>query len=253
MTKKKESIQTVTELPKGLKDTADLIDSGVSEITTSKQITGFEKAFLLATATKKIKNALTKEYMEPIMELQGSKIGFLTDKDREGGYPMTIVKDCLIEAVLTGIQPFGNQFNIIGGNMYITKEGFGYLLKNIKGLRFAITPHIPQVKGESAIAKMDIRWEHGENKGAHTIEFPVKINKYQSVDAVVGKGTRKARAWLYNHITDSEFSDGDVSDFTDAQVVESKPPAPANRKSGMSSMFDDQQEDGGDDNARIFD
>src|SRR5690606_21005193 len=44
------------------------------------------------------------------------------------------------------------------------------------------------------------------------IDFPIKINQHMGTDAVIGKATRKARAWLYNTITGSEIGDGDVTE-----------------------------------------
>ncbi|MFK5282891.1 hypothetical protein ACI3PL_25325, partial [Lacticaseibacillus paracasei] len=79
------------------------------------------------------------------MALQGNRLGFKTDKDKSGGYPESVVKNCLIEAVLLGIQPTGNQFNIIAGNMYPTKEGCGYLLNNFKGLSYNLVCSLPRI------------------------------------------------------------------------------------------------------------
>jgi hypothetical protein len=183
---------------------------------------GFEKAFLIATAAGDLKKALTQEYMKPIMELQNNRLGFKTDK--QGGYDEATVKNCLIEAVLTGVQPFGNQFNIIAGNCYITKEGFGHLLANFPGLWYEIIPALPRVnadKNSSAIV-MKIEWSlNGGPKQSREIDFPVKVNQYMGTDAIIGKATRKARAWLYSTITGVEVGDGDVNDI-DSKVVSSK-------------------------------
>jgi len=124
---------------------ATKLNSSVSAVLSANQVLGFEKAFLIASAVQELKLELTAEYMKPIMGLQGNRLGFKTDKDNAGGYTEAIVKNCLIEAVLTGVQPFGNQFNIIAGNMYITKEGFGYVLSNVKGLSYDIIPQLPRI------------------------------------------------------------------------------------------------------------
>src|SRR5699024_8865903 len=81
----------------------------------SGTLEGFQKAQVLSKSIGTIKQLLTKDFMEPVMEMQGNKLGFKTDKDTKGGYPMPIVRNCLIEAVLSGVQPVGNQFNIIAG------------------------------------------------------------------------------------------------------------------------------------------
>jgi hypothetical protein len=199
------------------------LNSTVVSVITADGMQGFEKAFLIAEATAKLKAALTPEYMKPIMELQNTKLGFMTDK-KEGGYPESVVKNCLIEAVLTGVQPFGNQFNIIAGNCYITKEGFGHLLKNTEGLTYEIIPQLPRIdaaKGSAAIV-MKIEWSYKDQKKTREIEFPIKVNQFMGADAVIGKATRKARAWLFNTIHNTEVADGDVMDV-DHKVVRNEP------------------------------
>jgi len=188
-------------------------------------VNGFVKAFLIASAVQDLKTSLTNEYMKPIMDLQGNRLGFKTDKDTAGGYAESVVKNCLIEAVLTGVQPFGNQFNIIAGNMYITKEGFGYLLSNIKGLSYEIIPQLPRINEAKTSAAISMKVSYslnGNQKSTKDIDIPVKMNQMMGTDAVIGKATRKARAWLYNTITGSEIADGDISDFDGkVQVISS--------------------------------
>jgi hypothetical protein len=204
-------------------DIAKQLDSSVLSVLGKNELQGFEKAFLIATATSELKKLLSPEYMKPIMELQGNKLGFKTDKDNNGGYEVSTVKNCLIEAVLMGVQPFGNQFNIIAGNCYITKEGFGYLLSKYEGLYYEITPMLPRINNEknSAAVVMKVDWILNGKQKSKELDIPVKMNQYMGTDAVIGKATRKARAWLYNTITGSEIPDGDIVDY-DATVVDSK-------------------------------
>ena len=186
----------------------------VNSVITAEAIEGFEKAFLIAEAAASLKESLNGDYMKPIMALQGNKLGFKTDKDNNGGYDMKVVKDCLIEAVLTGVQPFGNQFNIIAGNCYITKEGFGFLLSNVKGLDYEIAQTLPRINGEktSAAIVMNIDWTYKGEKRSKQIDFAVRMNSSMGADAVIGKATRKARAWLYNKIKGTEILDGETAE-----------------------------------------
>lgn len=205
------------------------LNNAVETVLTADSFSGFQKAYLIATAAGQLKNLLTPEYMKPIMDLQGNKLGFKTDKDiaqgggKGPGYPEEVVKNCLIEAVLTGVQPFGNQFNIIAGNCYITKEGFGYLLRNFEGLTYEIIPALPRINSDksSAAISMKVKWTLNGTEKERDLEIPVKMNSFMGTDAVIGKATRKARAWLYNTITGSEVPEGDAMDVT-AEVVGSK-------------------------------
>lgn len=208
-----------TAIPNG--EIAQKLNNSVLSVISSDKLMGFEKAYLIANAAGELKKLLTTEYMRPIMDLQGNRLGFKTDKDTNGGYTEAVVKNCLIEAVLMGVQPFGNQFNIIAGNAYITKEGFGYLLANYKGLYYEITPELPRINADktSAAIVMNIEWGFdGKGTKAKKIEIPVKMNSFMGTDAVIGKATRKARAWLYNTITGSEMPEGDIQDI-DAKVM----------------------------------
>lgn len=190
-------------------DVAKSMNSSVDKVVKANQLMGFEKSYMIADAIEELKLALTPQYMKPIMALQGNRLGFKSDKV----YNEETVKNCLIEAVLTGVQPFGNQFNIIAGNSYITKEGFGYLLSNYRGLSYNIIPQLPRIKDQSAAVVMEIEWTIDGVTNKKSIDFPIKVNQYMGADAVIGKATRKARAWLYNTITGSEIADGDVSDL----------------------------------------
>lgn len=199
---------------------AQELNEVVSTVVGQHHIKNFEKAFLIADATSKLKGLLSAEYMKPIMELQGNRLGFMSDKV----YPEGVVRDCLIEAVLTGLQPVGNQFNIIAGNMYPTKEGLGYLLANFKGLSYQIIPELPRVKESSAAIVMNVKWSiNGGEKNEEKLDIPIKVNKFMGTDAIIGKATRKARAWLYSTLTGSEISEGDATDPESAVLVTNEP------------------------------
>lgn len=221
-------------------DVIKKLDKNVMDVLGNNSLEGFQKAYLVAEAVGQLTIMLSEEYMKPIMNLQGNRLGFRTDKDNQGGYPMKTVKNCLIEAVLTGVQPVGNHFNIIAGNTYITKEGFGYLLDNIDGLKYSIVPEIPRIKGESAAIVMHIKWSVNGEAQEQKLDLPIKVNKFMGPDAVIGKATRKARAWLHATITGYEIGEGEVADvpvmdidFEDAADTEDVEPAEVTRMKGL--------------------
>lgn len=173
---------------------------------------GFKKAVGTANCMVELRLALADDLMAPIMEMQGSALGFRTDKDSSGGYPLKEVRDCFIEAGIRGLMAVGNQFNIIASRCYVTKEGFGRLLANIPGLRYMITPGIPKTATGGAIAPVTITWSLNGNKNEKVIEFPIRVNAGMGADAINGKATRKARAWLYAQVTGMELADADAED-----------------------------------------
>jgi hypothetical protein len=204
---------------------AKKLNSSVLSVIGVDGLLGFEKAFQIATAAQELKDLLSPDYMKPIMALQGNRLGFKTDKDNAGGYDVNVVKNCLIEAVLTGVQPFGNQFNIIAGNCYITKEGFGHLLNNWKGLNYEVIPGLPRINADKTGAAiiMKIEWSiNAGQKETRDLDIAVKMNSYMGTDAVIGKATRKARAWLHNKLSGVEVGDGDASEF-DGKTIKVEP------------------------------
>ena len=198
---------------------SEKMNNVVSQVVGNEKAIGFQKAFITANAITELKGLLTPEYMKPIMALQGSKLGFKTDKT----YQETVVKDCLIEAVFIGLQPYGNEFNIIAGNCYATKEGLGSLLKKIQGLQYDITPELPRINKEltSAAVKFIINWSYMGSTGSKDIDIPVRMNRSMGTDAVIGKGIRKARKWLYDHITGNDIPEGNIEDV-DFRYVKSE-------------------------------
>lgn len=225
MTSKKDELAVMPT-----EQAAEKMNEIVLSVTGAEGLNGFRKAYLMAEGIKKLKELLTPSYMAPIMELQSSKLGFRTDKDlvkdpngvyiKGPGYPMEVVKDCLIEAVLNGLQPTGNQFNIIAGNCYPTKEGTGYILNNYAGLKYSIVIGLPRISADktSAAVEATIKWILNGESNEQIVPIPIKMDAYTSVDSVIGKGTRKARAWLISRITGSEVTDGEVEDVTHTVV-----------------------------------
>ena len=191
------------------------IDQQVLEVMANN-LKGFEKAFVVSSALSTLRQNLSGDFMKPIMDLQGSRLGFLTDKDKTGGYPEKAVKDCLIDAVLLGLQPTGNHFNIISGNMYPTREGFGYLLDNIPTLRksFDFIDVNKVEKSKVSYVTVEITWKiNDEDPKKQKIKFPVKSDAYTSHDALIGKAERKAKRWLFNTIKGTDIADADVEDI----------------------------------------
>lgn len=77
----------------------------------------FSKALALAKGIQELRKAFTPEVLKDFLSLQGSAIGFRTDRDdkKEGRYNVDEIRDCAIEALLRGAYPIGNEFNIISG------------------------------------------------------------------------------------------------------------------------------------------
>lgn len=223
-TKMKGELVQLTEQQESLAEQLDLLaQSGLACVDLKE---GFRKAMLTAICVEQLRGALSPVAMEPIMALQDSALGFRTDKDRQGGYSRDVVRDALINAVMVGLLPCGNMFNIIAGRMYITKEGFTYLLDQA-GVSYTIDQAVPVSKQGGAIVETDLRWEYRGENGEKHLSIPVRVNAGMGADAILGKADRKAKCWLYNNLRHTTLADGDASEMREVtgRVVSAAVPA----------------------------
>ncbi len=181
--------------------------------------------------------------MHPIMDLQGSRLGFKTDMDSKGGYKLHVVRDAVVEACMHGLMPVGNHFNIIASNMYVTKEGLTYLLAKMAGLsRLKIKIKVGEITEKITKAKTKegktydrvdrdadvqavISCVYLEEKIEETLDLVIRVNAMMGHDAIIGKAERKAKAWLHNYLTGSGLGEGDADDA--APVAEMRDVTPA--------------------------
>jgi hypothetical protein len=219
-----------------------------------KTLPAMKKAIVLANGVTAMRQALSDQVMNQIfMPLQSTKLGFRTDKDRDGGYPMAIVRECIIEAMMRGFMPVGNEFNIIAENFYATKEGFMRKCPELDGVtNIEHYPGVPHNAGEKgALVPYTLKWKYKgapmkierslrqlKNDKGDVVEviderIPVKVNSGQGADAILGKAKRKILAQMYDVMTGSTLSDGDPDtsaiDTVGVSVPET-PQQPANEK-----------------------
>ena len=88
-----------------------------------------EGMIVTAMALNEMRPAMTPGVMAVVRSMENTPLGFKTDKT--DGYADHILKDCVIQAGLDKLSLAGNQFNIIAGQYYITKEGWDALLRKL--------------------------------------------------------------------------------------------------------------------------
>ncbi len=195
----------------------------VNEILNQTQQIAFQnnpivKGLMQANAMEQINLALTTEMMKPIEKLFGSSIGIKTDKS----YPADTMKRIFIEATLGGWGVIGNQINVIGGNMYITKNGYLPRLRKVEGLRFTYPfKHQIPVQNPTTLTwsiTTDMEWTFEGKSHKETLTYPVKKQEGQSSDALWGKGDTKCCKWLWQKITGEETAD-DSGNFVEAEIT----------------------------------
>lgn len=174
---------------------------------------------------------------DAIMPLIDSGIGVRTDrapgnKQNLQPYRWQEIKPAVIEATMRGLPMVGNCWNIISARCYVTKEGFGLLLKRFPGLRYSIICGVPHMADAGAVVDARIRWSVGGQDHDETVSFAVRLNAGMGADAAIGKATRKARAWLYGTLTGTEAPEGEAEDVVDvtARGTDAPPAATASRR-----------------------
>lgn len=191
--------------------------------------------FKAAAVVQSLRNLLTQPVVEQyFMPLMGTRIGFLTDHDKEGKdgkklppYTWDTVRDCIIDGACRGLAPVGNQINIIAGNMYPTKEGYTALLKRL-GVKYFITKSEDKAAPGSLTAKIEckIYFEYNGEKSDYTFVATPKKNQFSSLDQLQGKAERKAKKSLYEYLTGIDLGDADE----DSGPVDDQSSAVADRK-----------------------
>lgn len=220
-------------------ETVAALDKAAADgILAQREASQFKRTVMVSLAIGELQNLLTPKIMAPIMNLQNTALGFRTDN--QSGYPLDVVRDALIEATLKGVYPVGNEFNIIAGRCYITKEGYFHKLRDIPNFSWIEVPGIPRNAGENgAVIKVQLEWSLNGKKSSKELELAVRVNRGMGSDAIIGKALRKSRAWLYTTVTGQEIgdgeADGDVIDVPASAVKQSpfeKQPEPSSEEKG---------------------
>jgi hypothetical protein len=200
-----------------------IAECGVQAIT---KLPAFIQAVKMANGISAMRAALTDQLVQTvIMPLQGSPLGFLTDKDTTGGYGPVVVRDCAIDAMLRGFRVVGNEMNIISGRFYGTKNGYSRLVSEFESLTdLQLQPGVPQSVGDKgALVPYVASWRLNgkemilrciQEKDGTDMRIPIKVNGGMGADAILGKAERKMLFRIYQRVNGSSFgaSDGDVED-----------------------------------------
>lgn len=213
-----------TELMKVSDELVNALDRAAEQgLLAQQQTSQFKRAFMIAEAVNELRAIMNPKVMESFMQLQNSSIGFKTD--RKDGYPMDVVRDCVIDATMNGVYCVGNEFNIISGQCYVTKNGFGHKLRDIPDFSWIETPGIPRCNEKGAIIEYQLEWWLRGKHFEKTLTLAIRVNAGMGTDAIIGKASRKARAWLYATVTGMEVGDGDADDAVviPAQEVKESP------------------------------
>lgn len=205
-------------------------------------VNNFGAAFAAVEVVSMLREALSDEVMDKVfMPLANTKIGFLTDhtgkprgnKPALAPYSRDIVRDCLIDAVSLGLQPIGNQFNIIAERMYPTKEGYTHLLKNlitdaVYSIGFPTKKDTSAGNTEYVVIPAHAKYviiRTGEEKELK-MSIYLRQDAFSSVDQLRGKAERRIKKQIFENVTGMDFGDADSENIAfeeaKAEVVETR-------------------------------
>lgn len=205
---------------------AQELDNKISTLLKS----GLQGLALTLARTKvitEISSYLNTEVMKPVLALENKKYGFLTDLKGDEKYKPETVKDCFIDALLNGVEPTGNQFNIISAKCYITKEGCKHKLRKA-GVIYTVTfGNSYKQEGDRGQSYMPttVEYKTPDNRtGKKTIDFPIRVFEKTTEAAMRGMAERDILAWLIEEFTGANIPVGSVEkDITvDAEAEEVK-------------------------------
>ena len=196
----------------------------------------FGAAFQAVAVTQALTGILTDDFMNKnIMPLLNRSIGFLTDRTGKKGkdgqvrpfYDVDVVRDCFIDAVSSGLLPTGNQWNIIAGRMYPTKEGFSALLSKL-GVKYQISIALdPSTMQGFANLTCTISYAYKGEKQSYKLPVQVKCDASSSPDQLKGKAERRAKKNLYEYLTGLDLREGDAESAQERVIDEQPQPDPA--------------------------
>lgn len=223
MVREKQGGTALAELPKTKDDLRSALVK-IEEIAQRhtlqalKPLGVFERALVLASGVTQLRQ-LVKPMVKQFLPLMGSALGFLCDRPNksQGPYDEDTVGECLIEAVLRGVLPVDNQFNIISGRCYITKNGFRHLLRTFPGLTgLRVVLGVPRTLSGGAVVPARAAWKLDGKADQIEAEIPVRFLSGQGADLILGKAERKLLARVYAQVTGSEPDEAEIDDPPDA-------------------------------------
>ena len=205
-------------------------------------VNNMASVFDAAIIVNRLEQVLTNEVMDAVfMPLMNKRIGFLTDHDpnkpnkngvRPVPYSREVVRTAIIDAAMVGLQPIGNQFNIISGTMYPAKAGFSAILQRMKqsnGLiyNFEFDPEVSVKSADPSYMAIPCRISYKTNrddlKGFFKYVAMVKINgETSSTDQLRGKAERKCKKAFVEFLTGLDLGDADASETVDVSYTEVK-------------------------------
>ena len=167
----------------------------------------------LLVITDKLKPALPL-----VRALMDSPSGFKTDEQSridggKEGYGDDDLLSIIASVLLDGYYLFNNEFNIIGGNRMIVKNGLRRKCQEHEDVRaIDIDCGMPRSTGTKMVVDVRARYEMKDAGGewqkcGFDKTFSIRVNQGMLDDAIIGKAERRAWKTLYEKVTGGVFNE----------------------------------------------
>lgn len=217
-----------------LSKNTEVMNSLIKDVQNlSSNLNGFEKSMAYGYYLNEIRNQFTGKALELIKNLMNTGLGFKTDRNpkdpmckNKEPYSDDIIKDCATQAVMHGLYIHGNEFNILGGNFYATKEGLERIVNQNPNLERSVKEVGKGFKQnpENGIWGLSFEYEFKlkekqEVKDSIVVYVRGKQGNYEiPFDAVMGKARRKLLKTIYNKMTNGFWLE-DADDIDDIDSI----------------------------------
>ena len=186
----------------------------------------------IAKAMHALNDLVDNNVLAMLRQLEGDADGFLADK----AYDDQTLKRVYVQASIRGLAPMGNEWNIIGGKLYVTQNGWQRLIDELGTVsELVTTPGDVEVKGEVAKVEFAANWlyegEYYTRKWVKSENFDGRIsvrhNRGATVDAAIGKALARVLRAIHREATG--VNTGEQDDI---------PATPANMSEPPDKLFD---------------
>jgi hypothetical protein len=194
-----------------------------------------EKAVALSKGLRDLRAQLTDQIVTKVfMPLKNSPLGFVTD-EKEKQYTVPEVREAIIQGLIWGLQPVGNEINIISGRCYAAKAGVERLVRQwpkLSCLQMTFSVPVMAQDGRSAFVSARASWLIGGKK--HELirdtlknedgtmfdsRIAVRVNSGMGPDAILGKAQRKTYKAILDQLTNGSISIDDADAIETTGVV----------------------------------
>ena len=230
-------------------------------------------AMIQVQAYKALEDAISPEILRDFRLMENTERGFKTDRvagtrDKSGNavqpYSDQVIKRVIIGALSKGARLIDNEFNVIAGNLYLTKNFYMPRVKRFPGLtELKILWGVPSQSGSGkgwlypakASWKLNGRPDSIECLQTKDFDSRIVVRGYESssVDEIRGKAEAKLYRWIFERVSGINIeaaetfeSLGDDLPAAPMAIDCDKLPEPTREQlkpaAGQGTMFDDAED-----------